>query len=256
MPESAAYAVALLAAATFGTADFLGGLASRRAGVLVATVVGQAAGFAVLLPGVLLQQALPDHSSVAWGALAGLSGSLGLLVFFSALAGGSMSLAAPAAAVVTAVVPVLAGLALGNRPSSQAWLGVAGGLLAVAAISWSGRDGRVGVRVLLLAVGAGVAFGVFFVCLSRASQAAGLWPIVAARMSSLTVLSGAVVAGRAEWRAARGALRLAVVSAGVALPGGHRRAGGGRARGAAAGLAAGRHRARPPVGGPDRRVMT
>ena len=208
------YALALLAAGAFGTADFLGGLASRRAGVVVVTTVSQAAGFIVVLPVLLLEPAVPERASLAWGAAGGLSGCIGLLLFFRALARGVMSLAAPVTAVVAAALPVAAGVLLGERPAMQAWLGVASGLAAVAVISSSGRASlRPGEwRSLGLAVAAGAGFGVFFVCLSRTSPGSGLWPLAAARMSSLILLLIAAAAGGAAWRAEPAALRMAVVS--------------------------------------------
>jgi drug/metabolite transporter (DMT)-like permease len=209
-----AYALALLAAVSFGTADFLGGLASRQTSAMLVTVASQCAGFLVLLPVVMLQPALPDRASFVWGAAAGLAGCAGLIVFFRVLAAGNMSLAAPVTAVVSASLPVVVGVALGERPAVRAWAGVAVGLFAVAAVSWHGRGvpGRERYRSAALAVLAGAGFGVFFICLSRTSPAAGLWPLVGARMSSLTLLVIAVAATRAEWRAKPGALRTAFLS--------------------------------------------
>jgi len=203
-------APAVLAAAAFGTADFLGGLASRRASALVSVVVAQVAGFAVVLPVLLLQPAAVDRAGVAWGALGGVAGGLGLLVFFRVLAGGVMSTAAPVTAVVAAGLPVLAGVLLGERPGAHAWVGVGAGILAVGVIS--GRGGRLDGRALGLALLAGAGFGLFFICLSRTSPATGLWPLAAARMGSLTVLALVALLARTEWRAEPAALRLAVLS--------------------------------------------
>ncbi|HEY7200650.1 MAG TPA: EamA family transporter [Candidatus Dormibacteraeota bacterium] len=197
-------ALALLAAASFGTADFLGGFASRRAAVLTVTLVGQAAGFAVVLPLLFLRPAPVDGASLAWGALGGAIGCVGLLAFFRALAGGVMSTAAPVTAVVAAGVPVLAGVLLGERPALQAWLGVGAGLLAVGVIGGSG--GRAGAgdirpaRALALALIAGLAFGLFFVALSRAPASGGFWPLLGARVSSVSLLVVLQLAGRREWR--------------------------------------------------------
>src|SRR2546430_17535851 len=125
----------VLAATAFGSADFLGGVAARRSSALMATVIAQIAGFAVVAPLLALQPAPAEPSALAWGALAGLAGCLGLVVFFRALADGSMSSSAPVTAVIAAGLPIAAGVLLGERPAVQGWLGGGAGLLAVGLLS-------------------------------------------------------------------------------------------------------------------------
>lgn len=204
--------LALAAAAAYGTADFLGGLGSRRASALLVTLVAQLTGLAVVVPA-LLAGAPVDAASMGWGAIAGVCGCVGLVVFFRALASGAMAAAAPVTAVVSAALPVVAGVLLGERPSARAWLGVVAGMLAVAVISrGGGRSGRFDRRTLALAVGAGVGFGLFFVCLSRASPASGLWPLLGTRLGSVGLLSVVALTGRLPWRARPPAVGLAVLS--------------------------------------------
>jgi drug/metabolite transporter (DMT)-like permease len=208
--------LALAAAATFGTADFLGGLATRRASALLVTLVAQLAGLGVVLPALLILRAPGDPASLAWGAASGVCGCAGLVVFFRALASGAMASAAPITAIVSAAIPVLAGVLLGERPGALAWVGVGAGLLAVGAISRGGDpSARFEGRTLTLAVGAGVGFGLFFVLLSRASPASGLWPLLGARLGSVTLLTAVVLARRVSWRAEPGALRLGAISGAV-----------------------------------------
>ena len=208
--------LALASAAAFGTADFLGGLASRRASALLVTLAAHLAGLVVVLPVVLVLRAPVDPASLAWGAASGVCGCAGAVVFFRALASGAMAAAAPVTAVVSAALPVLAGVLLGERPAVRAWLGVGAGLLAVGAISRGGDpSARFERRTLALAVGAGVGFGLFFICLSRASHASGLWPLLGARVGSLSLLAVVILGGRMSWRAEPGAVRLGVISGAV-----------------------------------------
>src|SRR5262249_59754445 len=74
--------LAVAAAAAFGAGDFLGGLASRRTGVLVTTAAAQAAGFSLMLPVLLLLVATPDRASLMWGGVGGLAACVLLLGFF------------------------------------------------------------------------------------------------------------------------------------------------------------------------------
>jgi uncharacterized membrane protein len=102
------------AALLYGTSDFGGGLLSRRYGPLRVTVIGSAAA-AVLAWAVLIMSGGPGPSAraVAWGLASGLAGGAGTLVLYRGLARGQMSVVGPVSAVGAAVVPVVAGIAMG-----------------------------------------------------------------------------------------------------------------------------------------------
>lgn len=185
--------VALLGAATYGVADFAGGLASRRASALAVVFCGQAASIVLIVVLLVAAPGRLDGASIAWGAAAGVIGGVALLLFYRTLSLGRMSVVAPITAVLSAVVPIAAGLALGDRPDGVTLLGV---LLALAAVLLvSAEGGRLPTRALLrgpvlagsLAAGAG--FGLVFVLLSRAAPDSGFWPLLGARLASLLVLA-------------------------------------------------------------------
>jgi len=191
--------LALASALVYGTADFLGGLASRRAAALLVTFVSQCAGLVslvVLLP--IAHGHGPNGPDVAWGAAGGLSGALALVAFYWALAAGAMSVVAPITAVVSAVVPVVTGLALGDRPAPAALIGVALALPAIALIARETAESprRLGRPILLAALVAGLGFGFFFVALANTSGDSGLWPLVGARGASITLLLLVVAVSR------------------------------------------------------------
>jgi drug/metabolite transporter (DMT)-like permease len=127
---------ALLAAVFYGAADFLGGITTRRATMIGAVLVTQAAGLAVLL---LATPLLPDadlsRADVIFGALGGITGSIGVGLLYLALAIGPMSVVAPVTAVCAAIVPLGVGLMLGERPHPWAALGALLALIAVALLS-------------------------------------------------------------------------------------------------------------------------
>lgn len=190
--------LALGAAVAYGVGDFLGGVASRRvpptAVVLWSHVVGLAllAGLAPLLGGDITPRAM------AVGAVAGLAGGGGVALFYRALAVGSMTVVAPVAALLSAAVPVLAGLASGEHPTGAALGGIAVALAAVVLISRQGTDtgttDRQG-RALLLSLVAGLAFGLFFVAVDHAGHDAGIWPLVGARLASVSLFAVLATAG-------------------------------------------------------------
>lgn len=207
--------LAIAAAVTFGTADFVGGVASRRSSALLVTLIAEVAGFLLLLPAVLLFPAAPSREALLWGAVAGVSGGLALVVFYQALARGVMSVVSPLAAAVSAGIPVVVGVAGGERLSIGAWLGLGAAALAVTLVGSARSEtaGRVAVlRSVGMALLAGAGFGLFFTALGKAPPDSGAWPLVATRIGSLAVLALVILGVRGEWRAPGSSLRLAIVA--------------------------------------------
>jgi uncharacterized membrane protein len=179
-------------------ADFSGGLASRRIPALRVAFVGQLFGLPVLALGLLVVDGDLTRRGFWWGAVAGAAGGLGIIVFYRAMGDGPMSLVAPITALLTGTVPILAGLAFGERPSILSWVGVLLALVAIVLVTRSpgtiSRGGSVPVgHTVARAVLSGVIFGFAFVAFSRPGDAAGLWPLVGARVGSLPLLAVLVV---------------------------------------------------------------
>lgn len=199
-----AYFLALASAALYGAADFLGGLASRRASTIAIVLVSQAAG---LIPLVLLLFVLPGAPSAqdfVWGAVAGVAGSVGVALLYRALAIGTMSIVAPTTAVCAVMVPVLVEAFRGERlpPLTQGGIGLA--LVAIVLVSQqdspassgdAGPTRRVIPPGIGLALISGVAIGLFFLALARTSAGAGLWPLFASRGLSMLVFGAMAAAG-------------------------------------------------------------
>lgn len=187
----------LAASLCWGSGDFSGGLASRRANPTSVVVAAYSVGFVVLVVLALIwREPLPRPIDVLWGALAGLAGALGLIAFYSALASGQMGIAAPVSAVLTAILPVLFSVFTAGLPSP---LQVAGFALALVAIGLISRPGGTAgpPKGIWLAVLAGCGFGGFFILISRVSPGATFWPLAVARFSSVML---AVVMMRARGR--------------------------------------------------------
>jgi drug/metabolite transporter (DMT)-like permease len=179
----------LTAAASWGAGDFSGGLASRRSPVYI-VVIGSGAVGLLLLVGMalLLAEPLPLLVDLAWGFSAGITGALGLAALYRGLAAGRMGVVAPMAAVVTASIPLVFGLLLEGVPAAQQLLGFGVALVAVWLISRTGGGARVQVRELILPLLAGLGFAFFLVAIGRVSETAVLWPLVAAKFSSLVAV--------------------------------------------------------------------
>jgi drug/metabolite transporter (DMT)-like permease len=207
--------LATACAVVYGTADFFGGLATRRSRVLAVVALSQLAGLALIL---VLLPALPglfSGGALAWGLGAGLSGAAGLVLFYRALARGVMSVVAPTTAVTSAALPVMYGLARGERPAPLALAGVVlalGSVLLVSQDRTTGKGGSRGSVVTALAAGAG--FGGFFILLDIAPDGAGLWPLVGARVSSIMLVVGLALATRRALRPSAGSMPI-ILAAGV-----------------------------------------
>lgn len=201
--------LALASAVLYGSADFFGGLTARRANTIATVVWSQFAGLILLL---LVLPILPPTTVSArdwvWGFVAGFSGGIGVAFLYRALAVGTMAVVAPTTAVIAAMIPVLFAFASGERLRPLTFLGVALALVAIFLVSRppSGekRDAeKVGSRFppgFGLALLSGVSVGIFFLSLARTSSAAGMWPLVAARISSISLFAViALVARRTLW---------------------------------------------------------
>lgn len=175
----------LAASLSWGTGDFSGGLASRRAHVFSVVLAAYAVGV-VLLPILALawSEPLPSWRDALWGASAGLLGTLGLTAFYRSLAIGRMGINAPITAVLAASLPVIFSVFTQGLPGPWQLSGFVLALLSVALVSRperaSGRPEGLGLALL-----AGLGFGSFFILISRVSAHAVFWPLASARIVSL-----------------------------------------------------------------------
>lgn len=184
--------LALASACAFGVSDFAGGLAARRASSLTVTGGAQLAGFAVLLPALALLPGRASSAALIIGALAGILGAGGLVLYLRCMAIGPMGVVSPLAALVGVAVPVAWGVVLsGERLSAPELGGIALGAVAVGCVAYvRGRTRLTDLRGPALALAAGAAFGGFFVALDASPVASGLWPLLGARVAGLALLGG------------------------------------------------------------------
>ncbi|QBI20429.1 DMT family transporter [Egibacter rhizosphaerae] len=212
----------LLAAGCYGTSDFLGGLASRRAGGVFGVVLAARFTAVLVLLGLapLLATGAPAVDELLWGGMAGLGGSGGVLLLYRGMVLGRMSVVAPVSAIGSSALPALVGVALGERPSALAASGVLLGIVAIALVSAPSGE-RITPRAIvaelrpggatLYGLGAGSGFALVFVSLDQAGGQGDLWPILAAQAASLLVVAVAAGLGRRRVRLPAKVVPLAVV---------------------------------------------
>jgi drug/metabolite transporter (DMT)-like permease len=208
-----------LSALMYGFADFAGGYASSKSHVLSVVALSQSAGLAVALASIaLMGTPFPGRTDLLWGAAAGLSGAVGLVTLYRGLASSIVAIVSPVSALVGALVPAAFGLALGERLSGLTLAGAALCVPAILLLSWNG-PGEGDARSLRSAFAqgalAGLGFGGFFIAISRTGAASGLWPLVASRCASISVVLAVMAATGRRPRVERGG-RLAALGSGLA----------------------------------------
>jgi drug/metabolite transporter (DMT)-like permease len=214
----------LAAAVLYGSGDFLGGMATRRAHVLAVLTVAETAAVIAALTAAAMWPGPASLAGLAWGISAGLTGGLGLIIFYVGLATGPMSVVAPVSGLVSTILPVAVALAQGERPGARVYAGALLCLVAIVLASSAGdtgavpRAGRAAPgRAIGYGIAAGVSFGLFFLLIRNAGQSGELWPVAAGRIGELAIVLIAAAALRRGLmpRGAGSRPLLAAASAGV-----------------------------------------
>ena len=138
-----AVVLSLLSAALYGGADFLGGVAARRATIISVTAISQGAGFVLLAVAAPFFGGHPAAGDLGWGLLGGVFGGIGIAMLYHALSIGKMGVVSPITAVLAAVVPVGVGVVRGDPLHWFQFAGIGCALVAVVMISLSFEDNGV-----------------------------------------------------------------------------------------------------------------
>jgi drug/metabolite transporter (DMT)-like permease len=190
-PQFTTAAYGMAAVLAWGTSDFLGGYATRRANAFLFTVVVNLGG--LLVVGTLASAThapFPSARSAAWVLAGGISGGVALAIFYRALSSGRMGLTAPVAAVLGAAIPAVFSMFTEGLPGRIPLLGfvfAAIGLWLITRTEDGGKPEGVGMAVL-----AGIGFASFYLCVHQAGAASPLWIAALTRTGGL-IITGLVV---------------------------------------------------------------
>ncbi|MEI6623110.1 MAG: DMT family transporter [Actinomycetes bacterium] len=199
--------LALLSSVMWGTSDFLGGKLARRRPPLAIVGFGMVFGLFVML---VVMAATGAWSAplgyLGWAICASISGLVGLLMFYRALAIGTMGVVSPIAAVGI-VVPLVGGLIAGDIPSPVQAAGV---VFAIAGLGFvvaperevmESTDAEKAVTVMdadarsvhrksiLLAALSAVCFGVALAAIARGSLISPIMTMTSMRLSSVVIIA-------------------------------------------------------------------
>ena len=195
--------LALGASLAWGVGDFFGPLISRSVGVLPVLLWAQVGGVASLAVAVAIRADGPAGWGVLYAIGAACGGMLGLFSYYRGMVTGTMSVVAPVAGV-SAVVPVIFGIATGDHPSIAQVAGVAAALAGVGLASIEHRGGRrrvaAGVGLALLAA---CGFGFYFPWMHAAGKVDFWWASLVFRSTALLLMAGVVAATRPQLRLSR-----------------------------------------------------
>jgi drug/metabolite transporter (DMT)-like permease len=243
---------ALTAALLYGSADFLGGVATRRARALSVLPGSAFAGLLIVLIAVIASGGPARLPALAWGLAAGVVGGIGLIVFYAGLAEGPMTIVAPTSALTATILPVAVSLIDGERASYSVYAGALICLAAIVLVSSAGTPaernsspgdphysagdprhsapdlrsvtlvhrlaGR-GFHVSAIGYGltAGATFGLFFIFLKYGGQSGALWPVFSARLAGFAVIVAAAALTQTKPVIATGGARLLLATFGSGL---------------------------------------
>ena len=250
-----AIVLALASAIGYGGSDFAAGLASRRAGVIQVTLLASVVSALIMAAALPFAASRPPTAAaLAWGAAAGLGGTLGAFALYLGFRHAAFSVAGPLSAVGAAGFSVLAGLLFGERPTALALAGMVLALPAIVATAASAGSGTVASGTVasgtvasgtvasgtvasataggdtppreaaaagrpaagvVLGLVAGACFALLFIGLDRAGSGSGLWPVAAAAGGELVAALAAALAVR-SFRLSGARSRLLAVLTGAA----------------------------------------
>lgn len=180
----------LSGALVYGAADFIGGIASKRISAMRVTALGAVSGLAILWLMFPFLGGRWSLEALALGAITGVTGAAAIALLYACLAIGPMSILSPLTAVISAIVPLTAGLIRGERLETFGYVAIWMALVAVVLVGFvpDRRAVRPSVKALLMAIGAGVLIGVFLIVIDMTPEDSGLVPLIANRTTSATIL--------------------------------------------------------------------
>lgn len=208
----------LASALSWGAGDFTGGLAARRVGAYRSVFYAELIGIIFLfLMIVLIGETMPGTRTMLFSALAGMMGTVGLMLLYHAMSVGMMSIAAPVSALLAAALPVAVGIFTEGLPDVFTVIGFGFALLAVWMISQSEggvKDILSHLSDLKLPLLAGLGFGFYFVLMHEATGSGGavIWPMVFSRAGGMALITTYLLVTRSDWKIGLNALPIISVN--------------------------------------------
>jgi drug/metabolite transporter (DMT)-like permease len=209
--------LSLLSAVSYGVGDFIGGIGSKRTSAWSVAFASLAAGGLSVAVLSAFTDGSPDAAALWWSVAAGVGNGFGTSFLYRGLSSGRMGVVAPISGVGATLVPVVVGVATGERPSALVWVGIVAALPGIWLVSREpvvedvGGD-RPTSSGLVDGVLAGLGFGVLFASLGQIPEEAGFWPLALNQVVALVVIALLATLMGAPWVPRHPATLLGVAS--------------------------------------------
>ena len=191
--------LALAAALFFGTGDFAGGMASRKASPWQVLFAGNALSVIILtIAAGFLGEPAPAGRGLLFPFLAGSAGAIGLVSLYRGLAMGRAALVSPLSGVIAAGLPVLVSAARDGLPGFWQLAGFALAIPGIWLVSQTAdRDSRAHARgALLMGVLAGISFGLFYVLIAMVPHDALFGPMAIIKLAGAAIAAFVLLWGK------------------------------------------------------------
>lgn len=175
---------ALFSALGFGISDYMGGKLSRDNASIRVTAISQSCALAIYIVLALLVPGTPTVQGFIAGGAAGICNALGLYLFYSAMAQGTVGVVISITALLGAALPACFGFLRGDNLSGMLVGGLVFGALAVVAFAIPRREDLKNSRAMtpllwVKTVVGGTLLSGSFMSLTFAPAGGGAWPLVA-----------------------------------------------------------------------------
>lgn len=208
--------LSLLAALSYGLGDFVGGVASKRASPWAVALVTQIVSTVVILLVAVVDGGDPTAADLWWAVAAGLFNGVGTAFLYRGLSAGRMGVVAPISGVGAAALPVLVGLAVGERPALLVWVGIAAALPGIYLVAQEPAGTSTGTASggsgFVDGVLAGLGFGGLFACLAQIPDEAGFLPLALNQVVAAGTVVAVALALRQQWVPRQPAAAIGAVS--------------------------------------------
>lgn len=191
--------LALAAAVAYGLSDFVGGIASRRTSAWPVAFVAASSACAGAVVLALVTAGSPTAADLGWGALAGVGTGTGGAFLYRGLAAGRMGVVAPVSAVGAALLPVVVGVATGERPDLLVWLGLVAAVPGIWLVSREPGGGDLAAGIVD-GVLAGAGFGLLFAATGQVPEEAGFAPLALAQGVGVVCVAATATLLGGRWR--------------------------------------------------------
>jgi drug/metabolite transporter (DMT)-like permease len=177
-----------MASLLWGTADFLGGVLSRKYRPIAVYGWAQIFGGSALVGYALITGAWrADLAYLPWAIATGVVGLVAMVLFYTALSTGPMGIVSPLVAV-SVVIPLGYGLILGEVPAPLQILGIVFAIVGILLASGPELGAGGSPRPLLLAAGSAAAFGAFVIFLDLGSQTSAVMTVTVSRVVVVIIM--------------------------------------------------------------------